>query len=1399
MSAEGVRFFEASIEPSNVSLTIGQIQTFTVHCYPLGGISPSSNLNYSWSYFTPTNISVSVNGVQARWNGSGTFTAGGSFSFSFLSACAGLRLSVHVVDNDPSSALYGGCGDASASVFDPYGAPSVYLDAFPIGTVVEADGSGWYRYTTNGQQKFSSTNASKAFEFAIGNTTSGKIFVKTGAYQIDTTITISHTVNIEGESWGIVAGTSLHSGAMLSLTTPNIPLFNITSIPKDTWNAFSTLDNLDLYGNHLAGTVGILVYGLTSDNLFQRLFVHGFGEAAFKFTAHNEKTWNNWIRQCDIEDQTTGYGIYFTDSTSYSIDIERVSVMDECHFNGNLASVYCDTPYVYNFAFSGNTVGGELQSCINSSYGNSWIISNNRIYDCGSASANTYGAIFVNGSGTNGPNYWNIYGNTLQNTWTDNMNFSVWLTGLCRNFEVYGNNLAYTSSLVLCGIRTDGLSSYSYGVNIHDNSNAYTTSPYSFIVDVDEQGYYRALCSNGTLLERSANASKVFQFAVGNSTNNNLIYVKNGVYNIDTTITITEGHCVTFQGESQGWTYMSSTFGTCLNLTTAGIPLFNLSGPAGWPLYIPWNVFTTFSDLWLQGNYLAGTTGILISNGTVSDVFLRRCYVSEFGRSGLEVRAHGGKVWNIWVESCLFERMHTGYGIYLTDTTNATSGCIDRVSIYKCHFNENINSLRIDSDWVYNSAFYDNTAELEKQDCIYATNGRSISVTNNRIFDCGSALALTYGGLFINGTTTGLYPLEWIIEGNTIHDHFYPGMAYGAWITGRCEGFIVTHNIGPNFTIPIKISGLILSQASNNIIKDNNAPVPYEDVSGYSYLVFTDGSTYYMRNGSTGRVDFSSANASQVINNADGNVTNNGIIFMRGGTYQIADVSLSNAAHWIGEDGCVWNLTYKPCLTINAATIFENIQFYSALDGNSHIQIKSDVTFLKVNFTFPLGTGELTGVMENEASLPNTVKFESCTLNGGIAGKSYFTLFSADAASKTLIIDGFMVEDVIADTTDGRIAVFVLNSPAVVDYIYVHDVYVKHIDTIYTGSNFLKVYSASHKLIIDGFIFDSGNWHSLPNSYFQAFGITLMDEVILSNMVFHDRMHMIVMAKHLTIDNIDYLKSNITDTYSGGIDLGATNFYPCDATINNVHITGGSLDMNSGWRQLTLTNSIMQNGRVNLLDESGAHLEKNVAISNVLWWHNASYTGSVFDGIEVRYDQGLNLKSLQISNCRYYVTLLGIYGSSQYPSNIMMDNINTACSTEYMVYSHNGLISGDARSDGNATVSLFNSRVHVSALPLGDWTPLSTDRLVNDQIILATTNVTYYTEKSSLAINATATTFTITHGLVATPTFVSCSFNSTQIDGWAWTSTSSTITVTVHNRVTTDAIVACYWEAKYQP
>lgn len=385
VNVEGGRFFEVSIVPSNVSLIVGQVQNFTVHCQ-----QANEPLNYSWSYFTPVGISVSVDGTQCWWNGSGTFTAGNSFSFSFLTACAGLRLSVHVVDNDPSSPLYGGCGDASTSVFDPYSAPSVYLDALPIGVVMESDGSGWFRYTTNGQSKYSSTNASKVLDFAKGNLTGGgKIHLASGTYtDISCTVT-DLSIIFEGDgpttilkplasSYAITftsATSYINPGGVKDLMINGSDITGSCGVKFDdvqygflenlvihiksvgvllTGNAASSayntkLRNVVVFGGSTAGSIGFQISPLSgqvcADADFSQCYVHDT-DYGFKFTvgangwrlencgvlgAAIAGYWSEgaysggWMSGC-FADQCAGDGFYFTDTaTQISADIMLVN------------------------------------------------------------------------------------------------------------------------------------------------------------------------------------------------------------------------------------------------------------------------------------------------------------------------------------------------------------------------------------------------------------------------------------------------------------------------------------------------------------------------------------------------------------------------------------------------------------------------------------------------------------------------------------------------------------------------------------------------------------------------------------------------------------------------------------------------------------------------------------------------------------------------------------------------------------------------------------------------------------------------------------------------------------------------------------------------------------------
>jgi len=65
------------------------------------------------------------------------------------------------------------------------------------------------------------------------------------------------------------------------------------------------------------------------------------------------------------------------------------------------------------------------------------------------------------------------------------------------------------------------------------------------------------------------------------------------------------------------------------------------------------------------------------------------------------------------------------------------------------------------------------------------------------------------------------------------------------------------------------------------------------------------------------------------------------------------------------------------------------------------------------------------------------------------------------------------------------------------------------------------------------------------------------------------------------------------------------------------------------------------------------------------------------------------------------------------------------------------------------------------------------------------------------AANATATTFSITHGLVGMPDYVVSSFDTATVTGYTWTATSTTITITVTG--TLPASITCYCYAKYVP
>jgi hypothetical protein len=87
-----------------------------------------------------------------------------------------------------------------------------------------------------------------------------------------------------------------------------------------------------------------------------------------------------------------------------------------------------------------------------------------------------------------------------------------------------------------------------------------------------------------------------------------------------------------------------------------------------------------------------------------------------------------------------------------------------------------------------------------------------------------------------------------------------------------------------------------------------NADLGYE-VSSYSYLVYTNGTHYFMKSGADGQIKYSSVNASQVLDNAEGNMSDGQTLFIKSGTYNLNGTwKVTKMINIIGE-GVSYNST----------------------------------------------------------------------------------------------------------------------------------------------------------------------------------------------------------------------------------------------------------------------------------------------------------------------------------------------------------------------------------------------------------------------------------------------------------------------------------------------------------
>ena len=84
-------------------------------------------------------------------------------------------------------------------------------------------------------------------------------------------------------------------------------------------------------------------------------------------------------------------------------------------------------------------------------------------------------------------------------------------------------------------------------------------------------------------------------------------------------------------------------------------------------------------------------------------------------------------------------------------------------------------------------------------------------------------------------------------------------------------------------------------------------------LSPASYIVYTDGSKYYAKNGSTGIIEYSDVDATKVIQYAVNNAPSGGLVLIKAGTYNITDtITINKSLRLLGEGfGTVLKATDK--------------------------------------------------------------------------------------------------------------------------------------------------------------------------------------------------------------------------------------------------------------------------------------------------------------------------------------------------------------------------------------------------------------------------------------------------------------------------------------------------------
>jgi len=593
----------------------------------------------------------------------------------------------------------------------------------------------------------------------------------------------------------------------------------------------------------------------------------------------------------------------------------------------------------------------------------------------------------------------------------------------------------------------------------------------------------------------------------------------------------------------------------------------------------------------------------------------------------------------------------------------------------------------------------------------------------------------------------------------------------------------------------------------------------------YSYIVDTNSTHYFKFNGTTGEMEYSSTSYGNAINFALGNLTS-------GRTWKEKVVQKGN-------------FTIDKQILIRNYTILDSTQAYFTLSASLNLGSNGEtgnggVHGIIYNTDVPATDIDIIGgTIGENANSHNSIRLENVT-KANIYGVTCYDHIHLDNVSDSFIqyctlkplanivlhkaecnntiqynniengqiyAHWYQYKDTWGVPADNnkirynRVFTSTRNDTSMMLYDYCYNTMIQGNQIFVNGAG-IYLYGAHNSSIIDNYIKDlymNSTQHGVDSAW--------------TNYQDRSGNTIIGFAKGFTFDS------------SGSATVARNRFLDCDIGIGGYNppstrrfeITG-NLFFNNGialelkgymhnvvgntFQNCTTGIWIGEVGRGNLIDDNtftncGSPIYmRNQCVDNQIT-NNEFFNNT---GIAIQFWEGGSNNTIRGNTIKYNLgDGIDFHGAAATDENIIEDNViecNGDASGEYGIdlnaYCDNNIIKNNyLRGNYAGQIRIANANCDNNIIRYNNITGTITNSGTNTKIRY---NDGYVTECSGSAMNATAITFTITHGLVATPVQVFCSFNATGFS-WKWTATSSTITITLSASTGDDAIT-CYYEAR---